>query len=460
MLNKKTVLAASMAAVFAIPLHASAADERKLADELTVIRDQIKQMKENYEARILSLEKRLQEANAKQQAAVPLTATESTTPASTASTKPTPAGSNSGFNPAISLTLGGTYANLSKDPSQYRLQGFMTGGEIGPGSRSFNLGESELTFSANIDHIFSGQLTAALGADNSASVEEAFIQAKGLADGVNLKGGRFLSSIGYMNNQHAHVWDFVDATLAYQAFLGGQYRQDGLQVKWLAPIDQFIELGAEIGNGASFPGTERNKNGANSAAIYAHTGGDIGASSSWRAGVSYLHTTAENRQQTGLEPDGSGDFTFSGRSNLWIVDGIYKWAPGGNASSTSFKLQGEYFRRNENGTLSRGTDGSYNAAQSGWYLQGIYQFMPGWRTGLRYDRLSSGTPTIDLGSGWFPSLASYSPSRTSLMFDYSPSEFSRLRLQLAQDKTRPGVTDNQLFLQYIMSLGAHGAHNY
>ena len=183
-------------------------------------------------------------------------------------------------------------------------------------------------------------------------------------------------------------------------------------------------------------GTERNKNGANSAAIYAHTGGDIGASSSWRAGISYLRTHADNRTHTELD---DSEYAFSGRSGTWIMDGIYKWAPNGNPSSTSFKLQGEYFRRNESGILSNGTDGSYNAKQSGWYLQGIYQFMPRWRTGLRYDRLSSGTPTIGLDSGLFPSLASYSPSRTSLMFDYSPSEFSRLRLQLARDKDRKSV---------------------
>ena len=46
------------------------------------------------------------------------------------------------------------------------------------------------------------------------------------------------------------------------------------------------------------------------------------------------------------------------------------------------------------------------------------------------------------------------------MLDFNPSEFSRVRLQLAQDKSRQGVIDNQLFLQYQMSLGAHGAHNY
>ena len=54
----------------------------------------------------------------------------------------------------------------------------------------------------------------------------------------------------------------------------------------------------------------------------------------------------------------------------------------------------------------------------------------------------------------------FNPSRVTWMADYSPSEFSRIRLQLARDRAREGSTDNQLFLQYQMSLGAHGAHSY
>ena len=46
------------------------------------------------------------------------------------------------------------------------------------------------------------------------------------------------------------------------------------------------------------------------------------------------------------------------------------------------------------------------------------------------------------------------------MVDYSWSEFSRLRLQFAQDKSMLGTTENQWILQYIMSLGAHGAHRF
>jgi len=105
--------------------------------------------------------------------------------------------------------------------------------------------------------------------ENQLSVEEAFAETRVAIQGMNFKAGRFLSSIGYLNNQHAHTWDFVDAPLAYQAFLGGQYKADGVQSRYLLPTDQFIELGAEIGNGAAFPGTARNKNGVGSTALFA-----------------------------------------------------------------------------------------------------------------------------------------------------------------------------------------------
>jgi hypothetical protein len=46
------------------------------------------------------------------------------------------------------------------------------------------------------------------------------------------------------------------------------------------------------------------------------------------------------------------------------------------------------------------------------------------------------------------------------MADYSFSEFSRFRLQLARDRSMEGIRDNQVTLQYIHSIGAHGAHRF
>jgi hypothetical protein len=87
--------------------------------------------------------------------------------------------------------------------------------------------------------------------------------------------------------------------------------------------------------------------------------------------------------------------------------------------------------------------------------------MPQWRSGLRYDRLDPGTAEVGaLNAGNVIADHAFNPSRVSVMVDYSPSEFSRLRLQLARDNSRQALADNQLFVQYIMSLGAHGAHSY
>jgi hypothetical protein len=186
-----------------------------------------------------------------------------------------------------------------------------------------------------------------------------------------------------------------------------------------------------------------------------HSGGDIGESSSWRAGVSLL--------------DARGD-AAAASTRVWIADGVWKWAPNGNATRTNFKLQGEYFKRIESGSmtyayadpdqlgLSANTD-AYRSAQSGWYLQGVYQFMPTWRVGLRHDRLDSGTTNLASNALNLDNI-DYSPKRNSLMLDWSPSEFQRWRIQVSDDRSREGIKDRQFFLQYQTSLGAHGAHSY
>jgi hypothetical protein len=447
--------ACAVAAACAFPAWASAND----SEEMEKIRAEIQQMKQNYEARIQSLENRLEQAQAgvgkaEASAAKAETAAIQATSQNTASA--------SAFNPGISLILSGTYSNLSQNPKDYTITGYQAGGDIGPGERSFSLGESELDIYGNIDHYFYGAMNLALASDNTVSVEEAFIQTAALPAGITLKAGRYFSGIGYLNSQHAHAWDFVDSPLVYQAFLGGQYGDDGVQIKWVAPTDLFIELGTEAGRGRIADTDGKGKNGTAAGSLFAHIGGDVGLSHSWRAGLSYLHISPNDRESNSLNND--GDYitnTFNGTDKMWIADFVWKWAPNGNPHYTSLKLQGEYMHRDESGTLlyEGSLPGSYHAEQSGWYAQGVYQFMPEWRTALRFDRLDGGS--INYGSN-NPYLltSSYNPNRISFMVDYNPSEFSRIRLQLERDKSQENATDNQIFIQYIMSLGSHGAHQF
>jgi hypothetical protein len=147
---------------------------------------------------------------------------------------------------------------------------------------------------------------------------------------------------------------------------------------------------------------------------------------------------------------------FSGTDNTYIADGVFKWAPNGNFVDRYLKLQGEFFLRREQGAFN-GVNFS-PTTQTGFYTQGVYQFMPQWRVGLRYDQLHAdslgptfaGTTLDNLGA---------TPRRYTAMIDYSTSEFGRFRVQYESDHSRP-QTANEFILQYIISLGAHGAHQY
>ena len=96
----------------------------------------------------------------------------------------------------------------------------------------------------------------------------------------------------------------------------------------------------------------------------------------------------------------------------------------------------------------------------------MFQFIQRWRVGLRYDLLDSGTieyaPVTNgnISRDDLQLLRQHKPERTTVMVDFSSSEFARFRLQYAYDKARFDVTDDQITFQYIVSLGAHGAHRF
>jgi hypothetical protein len=369
------------------------------------------------------------------------------------------------FNPKISLILDGTYIDYSRDDVSH-IPGFILGPETELRSAGFALGESELVIESNIDHRFHGWTTIALeneDGDTVVAVEEAYIDTLALPAGLALKFGRFFSEIGYQNHQHSHAWDFVDAPLPYRAMLATRLADDGVQLRWVAPTNFLLELGGELLRGDGFPAGGEDRSGINAFTLFAHLGGDVGDGGSWRVGLSQLETRDNNR----LTEDNTA---FIGDSRISILDAVYKWAPHGNATERNLSVQAEYMHRSESGVLISEPDDAadsslYAGRQDGWYLQGVYQFVRGWRVGLRYDRLSSDNTLSNPAPGTplerIANLANEKPQSTSLMVDWSPSEFSRFRLQYKRDNTRPDdMVDQQVFLQYTFSLGAHPAHSF
>ncbi len=389
------------------------------------------------------------------------------------------------FNPAISLILDGRYSKI--DESELKLPGFALGGEAGLPGKGFTTGHNELVMSANIDDKFYGTLHAALEygeGETSIELEEAFVESLNLGSGFAVKGGRFYSGIGYLNSVHEHAHDFSDRPLVYDALLGGALADTGVQARWVAPIDQFVSLGTEVTSGNSFPSGD-NENGNKGLALFAKTGGDIGASSSWLLGASYYQSKFDVREAGGHGHGGeevtADNELLDGKVDVAGVDVVVKWAPNGNSKGNNFKLQAEYFVKNEEGKAEfteddpttvpvESANADYAGKQQGYYVQGVYQFMPAWRVGLRYDALSANNRVsnfVDNGidetkflaeSGY--GTAPKDPSKGTVMIDYTPNHFSRVRLQYSQLDNGQYKVNNMIGLQYIMSLGAHGAHAF
>jgi hypothetical protein len=374
------------------------------------------------------------------------------------------------FNPDISLTLDGRYGNYS-NISDYELPGFMLGGEASRSEQGFNLGHTELSISSNVDDMFFGKLTTAIAEHEGSTeveLEEAYIETLAVGHGITAKAGRFFSDIGYLNNQHSHAWDFVDVPLVYRGLFGNQLIDDGLQISWLVPTDEYFKVGVEATRGDRFPAGGAANDGHGATAVFAKFGGDVGISHAWQLGFSHWRADIENRA-SGSHDHGGGAAevpTYSGESKVNGIDFVWKWSPNGNSREQSLKIQAEYFVRNEDGKVELAGSSplevtTYKGEQSGWYLQSVYQFMPRWRIAYRYDYLDSDNQGSDAALLIEAGLDNegHTPKQSTLMLDYSHSEFSRVRFQVNIDDSYED-SDTLLFIQYIVTLGAHGAHRF
>ena len=375
------------------------------------------------------------------------------------SSGPSAGGANgNAFNPGIAVILNGEYAHHSLKPDHYVRSGFPLVDGTGPGPQGLSLGESEISFAANVDDKFYGQLTLSYHDDNGSvgtEIEEAYIDTLSLPDGFNVRAGRFFSNIGYLNSHHTHTDSFVDRPLAYQAFLGNQYGDDGAQLRWLAPLDFYLEFGGEVFRGENFPTGGANHSGTGAHTFFAHAGGDVGTENSWLAGVSML------KAKTTQADDG-----FSGDNTLYVADATWKWAPNGNTKDGGVTLRSEYFLDRRDGTYITQApvldlNGNpidpalllpWTGDRRGLYLEGVYRLNRTWDLGYRYDKLWAAN------NG--PLASDFDPLRHSLELTWRNSEFSFFRLQLSHDEPTRNTTDNALYLQYDVSLGAHGAHKF
>jgi len=459
------------------------------ADEgLQALREEIAQMKQAYEQRIAALENRLKEAENR--------------PAPAPAADPSgQVGAGSAFNPQISLILDGVYFRDNKKGGSAELYEHIDGinhsheheghahGEL---ERGFNLRETELAFSATVSPHFDATAMMTVSSEGDVELEEAYFDTRSLPYGLKIRGGKFLSGIGYLNGQHPHAWDFVDQNLPYRTLLGDHGLLDtGLRLTWLPKTGNwYTQLGVELlqGNeqtfatsgedtptgradGAALAGTaagelSARKSGPRLTTLFAKFGPDLGDSHALQFGGWLARSSQHQEVHDHTEEDPATlVHALEGKGRAWGLDAVYKYDAGRYGGQGNVKLVGEYLRLDKNLKIAFHENGALvgqkrDFTQDGVVVQGTYGFLPHWQAGVRYD-VTGLTNKLDgpAGNLWDKNKS----DRWTFALTRQIDHFSLLRLQASRGNLWvEGAQENvnQIFVQYQHSLGAHGAHAF
>ena len=428
--------------------------------------------------------------------------------------------SGSAFNPQIAVILDGNYyhdgiggagsalVGAAYQPSQLaphthteEAVGAHEAHSHGAAENGFNFREAELSFTATVDPYFDAALFLAIDGEGTVELEEGWLQTRALPYGLRMKAGKFLSDFGYINKQHPHQWDFVDQNLPYLNLLGAHGLQDtGVQLTWLAPLPFYTLLGAELAQGdqerfgavadadqrallaenAGYLGEENE--GPRLWTAFAKVAPDLPERHALQLGASYArnnqHQEVQGHTHAAPAADGqehAGDAHdheaivhyngLAGYADIWGLDLVYKYDGTGAEGHRDFKFQTEYLRSTKDLSIRssphpEALGASRTFTSDGLYAQAVYGFAPKWTAGLRYDifgmtnQVSGGATDQDFGSS----------DRWTLDITWNLSEFSRLRAQYAKNNTlvEPGERErfDAFYLQFLVSMGSHGAHTF
>jgi hypothetical protein len=372
------------------------------------------------------------------------------------------------FNPAITVIPDGLYYNDNAGGRASVFPGDLPGFGV-PGvdveatrvPRGFSLREVELVFSGAVDPYFDVWATFGIG-DGTIEPEEVYVQTRRFLPGTQVRFGRFLSGIGYLNRQHRHQWDFVDQALPYEAIFGSNLEEVGVQVTWLPAIPVYMQLGFEALQGdnvliakqlASQTPLLEETPGPRLFTGFLKVSPDLGYSNTLQAGLSF----GRSRSHQEADPEEGvfdGSTWFLGSDWIWRYDSARPYGEG------DLSVQGEYIYRSKSLQRVSVADMPITriSQQDGLYAQVVYGIGPRWTVGGRFDaaglhnRIEAPTETIDNDAA----------TRYAADVTFNPTEFSRLRVQYnyAREPGDSPARFHQVYVQFQMSLGVHGAHTF
>jgi len=295
---------------------------------------------------------------------------------------------------------------------------------------SMQMHESEIGLQAIIDPYARGDFFISFG-EEGVGLEEGYITFTALPQSFVAKVGKMRSSFGKVNTMHNHVLPWIDRPLVSTNLVGGEDGIDeaGVSVERILPAPKgiFLEATGQVFRGDTEDVYKAWKNSNVSTVDHLRAYRDINESTNLDLGLSYSR--------------GYNDFGPNFLTSLYGVDATLRWKPLRRSIYHSFVARSEFI-------WSQRQEFPIEQRAFGMYAGADYQLGRRWFVGGRYDRSDRSR------------FANLTDKGGSAVVTYWPSEFSQIRAQYEFTNYAEGIKSNQLLLQLIFSLGAHGAHPF
>jgi hypothetical protein len=399
------------------------------AADINTLRTQIDALKADYEKRIQALEMQLQQLQTQAQSAPkPETAAQ------------VPAGAQGAGGPSGQLPVYGGAASGSKvfNPDIAVIGDFLGAAgsnKVNPGP-ALEMHESEVAFQAILDPYARADFFISFG-EQGVNLEEGYLTFPAIPGGLLVKAGKMRAAFGKVNTLHNHVLPWIDRPLATKNLVGGEdgINDAGFSVARLVPNPWiFLEATGQVFRGDSDELFKSSKRGDLSYVGHLRGYRDITDNTNIDLGFSF----SRGHNSSGIVRDlDLGRF----RTALYGGDATLRWRPLQRSIYHSFVGRSEFI-------WSRRQQPAGAQSALGYYFSGDYQFARRWFAGVRYDRSKHADDATQVDKG------------QSAILTYWPSEFSQIRGQYRRTQYAVGPAANELLMQFLFSIGAHGAHPF
>jgi hypothetical protein len=329
------------------------------------------------------------------------------------------------FNPAIGLVID-TVGSYTRD-----------GG-------NFEFRSAELGLSATVDP-FARAYAFINGTQDSVEVEEAAIVTTSLPYNFTVKGGRFFADFGRLAHFHDHELPFVNRPIVLDQYVDGESQADGVEVSWLAPTSQYINLTAGMYNKIGAENERVSNNVPRTLPQFTYLGKaatffNLGDAHSIDVGATLAYTP-----QVAIE---SG-----AQRQLWGADLTYRYLPPGEASYRGLTWGTEVLYNTERrpfNTIIQDIDTGELISETTLKRRnavGLYSYIEPrlsrrLSVGFEFEWVEALDPGVVTTTAFSPYITLWA------------SEFQRFRLQYS-NIAQPGGHDNAGFIQWTVVLGSH-----